>query len=81
MQQKPRILLGLSSLWLGVSVVALACHEANEVTGYRARAVYHAMIAAGASPAACAALWSEDMRHGMVPENRSRIVNPFREPD
>jgi predicted nucleic acid-binding protein len=39
------------------------------------------MIAAAASPAACAALWSEDMRHGMVPENRSRIVNPFREPD
>jgi predicted nucleic acid-binding protein len=40
--------------------------------------IYDAMIAASALEANCDILWSEDMQHGMVLENRLRIVNPFR---
>jgi predicted nucleic acid-binding protein len=40
--------------------------------------IYDAMIAASALHAECDTLWSEDMQHGMVIEDRLRIINPFR---
>jgi len=40
--------------------------------------VYDGMIAASALDADCDRLWSEDMQHGMIIENRLRISNPFR---
>ena len=40
--------------------------------------VYDAMIAASALEADCDTLWSEDMQHGMVIDDRLRIINPFR---
>ena len=42
--------------------------------------VYDAMIVAAALLAGCATLWSEDMQHGLLVEDRLRIVNPFTDP-
>jgi predicted nucleic acid-binding protein len=36
------------------------------------------MIVASALDADCDTLWSEDMQHGMMLDDRLRIVNPFR---
>jgi predicted nucleic acid-binding protein len=40
--------------------------------------IYEAMIAASALDADCDTLFSEDMQHGMVIDDRLHIVNPFR---
>ena len=40
--------------------------------------VYDAMIASAALISDCSILWSEDMQHGMVIEQRLVIQNPFR---
>ena len=40
--------------------------------------IHDAMIVAAALRAGCDRLWSEDMRDGLVIENRLRISNPFR---
>ena len=40
--------------------------------------IYDAMIAASALDADCDTLWSEDMQHGMILDERLRIANPFR---
>ncbi|HTW27442.1 MAG TPA: PIN domain-containing protein [Acetobacteraceae bacterium] len=39
---------------------------------------YDAMIVAAALEAGCDRLWSEDMQHGQVLEERLRIADPFR---
>ncbi|MDB0572969.1 PIN domain-containing protein [Ralstonia solanacearum] len=39
--------------------------------------VYDALIVAAASLAGCSVLYSEDMQHGLVIEQRLRVVNPF----
>lgn len=41
--------------------------------------VYDAMIVAAALTGGCERLYSEDMQHGMLVEDRLRIVNPFRD--
>lgn len=57
-------------------------HEAGLALAERyGLSTYDAMIAAAALQAGCTTLWSEDMRHGVLLENRLRILNPFREPD
>lgn len=38
---------------------------------------YDALVVATALRANCTVLWSEDMQHGRVIEDRLRIVNPF----
>lgn len=38
---------------------------------------YDALVVATALRAGCTVLWSEDMQHGRVIEDRLRIVNPF----
>jgi predicted nucleic acid-binding protein len=40
--------------------------------------VYDAMIAAAVLQAECATLWSEDLHHGLVLDQRLRVQNPFR---
>lgn len=40
--------------------------------------IYDAMIAAAALQANCDTLWSEDMQHGAILNDRLRIKNPFR---
>jgi predicted nucleic acid-binding protein len=39
--------------------------------------VYDSFIVAAALAADCDTLWSEDMQHGMLVEQRLRIANPF----
>ena len=39
---------------------------------------WDAMIAATAIHAGCDTLWSEDLQHDMVLDDRLRVVNPFR---
>ena len=41
-------------------------------------AAFDALIVASALEADCEILWSEDMHHGMVIDERLRIANPFR---
>jgi predicted nucleic acid-binding protein len=67
---------------LRVVPMTLETHDAGLVLAERyGLSTYDAMIAAAALLAECATLWSEDMQHGLVLENRVRIRNPFREPD
>src|SRR5690606_34522738 len=42
--------------------------------------IYDSMIVAAALLADCDTLYSEDLHHGLVVEDRLRIVDPFREP-
>lgn len=39
--------------------------------------IYDSFIVAAALAADCVTLWSEDMQHGMLVEQRLRIANPF----
>jgi predicted nucleic acid-binding protein len=41
-------------------------------------ATFDALIVASALESSCDILWSEDMQHGMVIDERLRIANPFR---
>ena len=66
-----RALLTLQPLTLDVHDSGLAIAERYGL------ALYDAMIVAAALHCDCDALWSEDMQHGLVIEDRLRIVNPF----
>ncbi|HEX5321864.1 MAG TPA: PIN domain-containing protein [Stellaceae bacterium] len=39
---------------------------------------YDAMIVASALQADCDVLWSEDLHHGLMIDNRLQVLNPFR---
>ena len=53
-------------------------HDIGRALAERYRlSVYDAMIAAAALRAECTTLWSEDMQHGLLIEDRLRITNPF----
>jgi predicted nucleic acid-binding protein len=41
-------------------------------------AIFDALIIASAVRSQCSILWSEDMQHGLVIDERLRIANPFR---
>ena len=73
-----RLLSTLRSL-LTVYPITLETHEAGlglaERYGF---STYDAMIVASALGAGCDTLWSEDMQHGMVIDERLRVANPFR---
>jgi predicted nucleic acid-binding protein len=69
-----RSLLTVHTLTLQTHDTGLALAERYDLS------VYDAMIAASALHADCDTLWSEDMQHGMVIDQRLRIVNPFRIP-
>ena len=64
---------------LSVHPVTTEIHENGLTLAERHNlSVYDAMIAASALEANCDTLWSEDMQHGMVIDDRLRIINPFR---
>jgi predicted nucleic acid-binding protein len=64
---------------LTIHPITLETHETGLVLAERyGLSIYDAMIAAAALHAGCDTLWSEDMQHGMVLDDRLRIVNPFR---
>jgi predicted nucleic acid-binding protein len=64
---------------LPVQPVTTETHETGLVLAERyGLSVYDAMIAAAALHAECDTLWSEDMQHGMIIDDRMRIANPFR---
>lgn len=66
-----RDLLTVHAVTAEVHETGLALAECHTLS------IYDAMIVAAALHADCDTLWSEDMRHGMVIDNRLRIVNPF----
>ena len=72
------ILSTLRSL-LRVEPVTLGTHEAGLALARRfGLSIQDAMIVAAAVQADCTTLWSEDMHHGLLVDDRLRIVNPFR---
>jgi len=65
---------------LEVHPLTIDIHETGLAVAERyGLSTYDAMIAASALHADCDKLWSEDMQHGLVVENRLKITNPFRE--
>jgi predicted nucleic acid-binding protein len=73
-----RFLSTLRSL-LTVYPTTLETHETGlELAERYGLSTYDAMIVASALSAGCDTLWSEDMQHGMVIDERLRIANPFR---
>ncbi|MGP0060770.1 MAG: PIN domain-containing protein [Beijerinckiaceae bacterium] len=64
---------------LPVVPVTVETHEVGIALAERyGFATYDAMIAASAILSGCDTLWSEDMQHGLMLDDRLRIVNPFR---
>ena len=64
---------------LAVHPITLETHDAGLALAERYKlSTYDAMIAAAAIHAGCDTLWSEDLQHGMVLDNRLRVVDPFR---
>lgn len=67
---------------LPVRAITLETHQTGLALAERyGISIYDAMIAASALHAECDTLWSEDMRQGMVIDNRLRVANPFADPD
>ena len=64
--------------YLDVVPVTLEIHESGlrlaERYGF---SIYDSFIVAAALAAGCDTLWSEDMQHGMLVDDRLRIANPF----
>lgn len=72
-------LLSLLRGLLTVHPLTIDTHEAGLALAERySLSLYDAMIAASALHADCGTLWSEDMQHGMILDERLRIANPFR---
>lgn len=61
-----------------VEDLTLKTHEVGRALAERhGFAIYDAMIVAAALIAGCTTLWTEDMHHGLLVEERLRLVNPF----
>jgi predicted nucleic acid-binding protein len=74
-----RALLSTVRGLLPVQPVTIDVHETGlDLAERYGLSTYDAMIAASALQADCDTLWSEDMQHGIVLNDRLRIVNPFR---
>jgi predicted nucleic acid-binding protein len=77
--QETHALLSLLRGLLTVHSNAVEAHDTVLVLAERYNlSIYDAMIAASALHADCDTLWSEDMQHGLVLDDRLRILNPFR---
>ena len=71
----------LETVRTATTVVALSVetHEAGlRLAARHSLSIYDAMIVAAASLSGCDTLWSEDMQHGLVIEDRMQIVDPFK---
>jgi predicted nucleic acid-binding protein len=72
-------LLSMFRRLLTVHPVTLETHGTGMALAERyGLSTYDAMIAAAALNAGCDTLWSEDMQHGLLLDERLRIANPFR---
>jgi predicted nucleic acid-binding protein len=67
-----RALLPVSPNTVDIHDTGLSLAERYELS------TYDAMIAAAALHADCDTLWSEDMQHGLLIDDRLRVANPFR---
>jgi predicted nucleic acid-binding protein len=77
--QDTRAFLSLLRGLLTVHPVDIETHETGLALAERYNlSIYDAMIVASALHADCDTLWSEDMQHGMVLDDRLRIIDPFR---
>src|SRR5207237_2474543 len=64
---------------LPVEPLTIATHDTGlALTERYGLSTYDAMIAASALQADCDRLWSEDMQHDMLLDQRLRIIDPFR---
>ena len=64
---------------LSVQPLTIEIHETGLALAERyGLSTWDAMIAASALHADCDTLWSEDMEDGIAPDDRIRIVKPFR---
>ena len=62
-----------------VEPITVKTHELGVLLSQRYNfSPYDAMIVASALIAQCTILYSEDMQHGLVVQNRLTIVNPFK---
>ena len=74
-----RAFLSMVRSLLTVEAIDVATHETGLALAERyGLSTFDAMIGASALHADCNTLWSEDMQHGLVLDERLRIVNPFR---
>ena len=72
-------LIGLIRGLLAVEAITVATHETGLALAERyGLSIYDSMITASALLAGCDRLWSEDMQHGILIDQRLRVVNPFR---
>jgi len=72
-------LLGSIRGLLDVVPLTIEIHESGVALARRFKlSTYDAMIVAAALDAGCTTLWSEDMQHGLLINDRVRIRNPFR---
>jgi predicted nucleic acid-binding protein len=70
----------LTELRAGLAVVplTLSTHERGVALAARHQLhIYDALIAAAALEAGCNVLYTEDMHHGLVLDDRLTVVNPF----
>jgi predicted nucleic acid-binding protein len=73
-----RAFLSMMRGLLPVQPLTIDIHETGVGLAERyGLSIYDATIAASALHADCDTLWSEDMQHGIVLDDRLRIVNPF----
>lgn len=60
-----------------IASVTLDTHTAGLQRAERyGLSVYDGLVVAAALEAGCATLWSEDMQHGLVIDNRLKMLNP-----
>lgn len=63
---------------LAVLPLTIETHDAGVFLAERYRlSMYDALIVASALESGCQTLWSEDMQHGMLVEQRLKVINPF----
>ena len=61
-----------------ISPVTLDTHAAGLQRAQRyGLSVFDGLVVAAALEAGCATLWSEDMQHGLIVDERLTILNPF----
>jgi predicted nucleic acid-binding protein len=73
--------LWIESVCRTVHPIDLDIHQQGLALAEKHRfSIFDAMIVATALKAGATTLYSEDMQHGMLVEDRLRIINPFIEP-
>ena len=77
--RETRLMLDTVRGLLDVIPLTVETHESGLALAERHKlSIYDAMIVAAALEAGCTILWSEDMQHGLLINDRLRIRNPFR---